>query len=234
MDKHIKTDEKLDRNELIKGNKKDRPISTRIPLEITYNRFLPNISKIIRKNWNILSVNRSLKNFFQNEPVTAFKRNKNFKELIDSNKIQNSIVKKINKNTLKPRKCSSCFGNSRTVSCNKVTTTSIFKNQQTQKTYMVFHEIDSSSVYVIYLMEYTLCKKQYVRKVETVFNIRLNNHRNDVKNAHPKTILLASKHIQEKNHNFNKHAKFIITDKLTNTRKPKEILRQRLIQRENF
>ena len=118
LDKHIKTDEKLDRNELIKGNKKDRPISTRIPLEITYNRFLPNISKIIRKNWNILSVNRSLKKIFQNEPVTAFKRNKNFKELIDSNKIQNSIVKKINKNTLKPRKCSSCFGNSRTVSCN--------------------------------------------------------------------------------------------------------------------
>ena len=82
-------------------------------------------------------------------------------------------------------------------------------------------------------MECTLCKKQYVGKAETAFNILLNNHRDDVKNPHPKTIL-ACKHFREKNHNFNKHAKFIIKDKLTNTKKPKEILRQRLIQRENF
>ena len=38
---------------------------------------------------------------------------------------------------------------------------------------------------------------------------------------------------QYKNHNFNKNTKFIITDQLTNTKKPKEILRQSLIQREN-
>ena len=37
LDKHIRTAEKLDRNELIKGNKKDKPINTRIPLAITYN-----------------------------------------------------------------------------------------------------------------------------------------------------------------------------------------------------
>ena len=39
---------KLDRYEPKKGNKKDTPISTNIPLAITYNLFLPNISKIIR------------------------------------------------------------------------------------------------------------------------------------------------------------------------------------------
>ena len=37
-----------------------------------------------------------------------------------------------------------------------------------------------------------------------------------------------------KKHKFNKHTKFIIIDKLTNTKKPKEILRQRLIEREHF
>ena len=64
LGKHIKTVQKLDRNELIKGNKKDTPISTHIPLAITYNRFLPNTSKISRKEWNIISVNESLKQFF--------------------------------------------------------------------------------------------------------------------------------------------------------------------------
>ena len=31
-------------------------------------------------------------------------------------------------------------------------------------------------------MERTLRKKQYVGKAETTFNVRLNNHKNDVKN----------------------------------------------------
>ena len=42
-------------------------------------------------------------------------------------------------------------------------------------------------------MECTLCNLQYVGKNETLFNIRLNNHREDVKD--PKAIL-ADKHFQ--------------------------------------
>ena len=82
-------------------------------------------------------------------------------------------------------------------------------------------------------MACTLCKQQYLGKLETPFNIRLNYLRNDVKNPHLKTIL-ACKHFREKRHNFNKHAEFIITDKLTIIEKPTEILRKRLIERENF
>ena len=67
-------------------------------------------------------------------------------------------------------------------------------------------------------MECTLCKKQHVQKAEIAFNIRLNNHRNDVKIPHSKTIL-ACKHFQEKHHHFNKHAEIIIIDKLMNTKK---------------
>ena len=70
-------------------------------------------------------------------------------------------------------------------------------------------------------------------KAHTPFNITRNNRRNDVKNPHPQTIL-ARKHFQEESHNFNKHAKFIIIGKLTNTKNPIEILNQSLIERENF
>ena len=55
-------------------------------------------------------------------------------------------------------------------------------------------------------MKYTLCKKQYVEKAENIFNIRLNNHREDAKNPYPKTILLC-KYFQEKNRNFDKQGK---------------------------
>ena len=54
---------------------------------------------------------------------------------------------------------------------------------------------------------------QYVGKAETAFNLRLNNHRKDTKK--PNSIL-ACKHFQEQGHNCNKHAKFIIIDKLVN------------------
>ena len=75
-----------------------------------------------------------------------------------------------------------------------------------------------NNMHVMWKIIYTLCKKQYVGKAETAFDLRLNNHRNDVKNPHPKTIL-ACKHFQEKSHNSNKHAKFIITDKRNSTKK---------------
>ena len=80
-------------------------------------------------------------------------------------------------------------------------------------------------------MKCTLCKKQYIGKSETIFNITLNNHRKDVKK--PDAILVC-RHVQEKKHVFNKHTKFIIIDKLTNTTKSKDILRRRLIKRENL
>ena len=73
----------------------------------------------------------------------------------------------------------------------------------------------------------TSCKKQYVRKLETSFNTIQNKHRKDVKEP---DAILAYWHF----HLFNKHAKFMIIDQFTNTIKSKDILRQRLIERENF
>ena len=80
-------------------------------------------------------------------------------------------------------------------------------------------------------MEYTLCNKQYLGKADSTFNIRLNNHRKDIKNLN---AILACRHFQQQGHNFNSHAKFIIIDKLVNTSSSKDILSEHLIQRENF
>ena len=72
---------------------------------------------------------------------------------------------------------------------------------------------------------------QHVGKAETAFKLRLNNHRQDTKK--PNSIL-ACKHFQEKGYNFNKHAKFIIIEKLVNLHSSKEALREMLVTRENF
>ena len=106
-----------------------------------------------------------------------------------------------------------------------------FESQQTNKYYTIYHEVNCSSAYVFYLMEYTLCKKQYVGKSETSFRISLKNHRKDIKKP---DAILACRHFQERNQIFNKHEKFIMLDKLTNTTKSKDILSQRLIESEIF
>ena len=72
---------------------------------------------------------------------------------------------------------------------------------------------------------------EYVGKAETTFNLRLNKHRKETKK--PNSIL-ASKHFQEQGHNFNKHANFIVIDKLVNLYGSKEALRAMLVVRENF
>ena len=117
------------------------------------------------------------------------------------------------------------------ICCKKVKTTTIFKSQQTNKTWKIFQNTNCKAVYTTYLMECIICNLQYVGKNETPFKIKLNNHRKDFED--PKAIL-ADKHFQKNGHRFNEHARFTIIDRLTNTNLDKEILRERLIQRENF
>ena len=132
------------------------------------------MSKVVHNHWNILSVNKAFKGIFQNEAVTAFRRNKNLKERIGGNKIECNKVEK--HNIMKKDKCFPCSVNNRTLCCKQVISSSTFKSQQTNKLYTIFDEVNCSSAYGVYLMECTLCKKQHVGKLETSFNIRLNNH----------------------------------------------------------
>lgn len=134
---------------------------------------------------------------FKKKPVTVFKLTKDIKELIGNNKIRNNVVERINKNNLKPEKYFLWLGNSQTVSWNQAIVVYIFKSQQIKKTCKMFHKVNCSTSYLTHLVEYTLSKKQHTAKVETTFNIRLNNYMNDVKSPHPKSIL-AWKHFQNK------------------------------------
>ena len=63
-------------------------------ININLQSLFPNISKMIRKYWNLLAINESLKEKFNSQPITAFGRNKNLKELIGSNRIEKNKVKK--------------------------------------------------------------------------------------------------------------------------------------------
>ena len=186
---------------------------------------------MIRKHWNLLVINKSLKEILNCQPITSLRWNKSLKELIGSNKIEKNKVDKRQVQKLKPGKWSPCLTNLRSLCCKQVRKATTFKRQQIKKIYKIFHNVNCASSYVVYLTKHILCNKQYIGKVETSFNISLNNHRKGVKKV---DTIMVCKHFQQESHNFNKHVKFTIINQLTNTSKSKETLTQRCIEKKNF
>ena len=104
------------------------------------------------------------------------------------------------------------------------------RSNQTKRIFCIYHNLSCKSKYVIYLLECTKCKIQYVGKAETEFNIRLNNHRKDVWKP---DAIPASHHFSGKNHNFNTQAKFILIEQIRHVDVDTEKIKERLEQREN-
>ena len=94
VDEQLEKVDKLVRDDLLQEKDQEQQDPKRIPLTLTYNRFLPNLTAAARKNWNILQTNKSLWELFQEQPITAFMRNKNLKEIIGGTRIENGKVKK--------------------------------------------------------------------------------------------------------------------------------------------
>ena len=62
----------MEREQLLLTNK--RTIQNRISVSITCNRYLPNISKIITKNWNILQISLTLQKVLDRKPMITYKK----------------------------------------------------------------------------------------------------------------------------------------------------------------
>ena len=80
----------IKRRQLLLTNKKTT--QNRIPVSITYHKYLPNISKIFTKNWNILQISPTLQKVFDKKPMITYKRNKNLGELIGGHTLQDGEV----------------------------------------------------------------------------------------------------------------------------------------------
>ena len=151
----------------------------RISLVLKFNRTLPNIKKIIDENWHLLQINPKLKNAFQGKPIIAYKRNRNLREIIGSNKILNNRVIRKKKAEKKHLLCNPCYTKRDNLCCQQKT--NIFKSYETGKTHKIFYQLTCKSQAVMYLLQCRICFIQYVGKSETTFNLRLNNHRKDSK-----------------------------------------------------
>ena len=123
-----------------------------------------------------MQISPTLQKVFDKKPMITYKRNKTLSELIGGHTLPGGkifqahlqIIRKESKSCNTTNKSSLCY--------TQVVNTKFFKSYQTKKTFKIFHELNCKSRFVIYLMECTLCKIQFIGKAETSFKIRLNNH----------------------------------------------------------
>ena len=195
--------DQLDRKQLLHQQK--RHDKQCIPLSVTYSRSLPNLKDIITKHWHILQANQSCKETFSTLPIIAFRKGTSLKQIIGTNTIHNNeklIKTKINHHTGKCVPCNS----TRCLCCQQLISTAIFKSNQTNKTFKIYHRVKSKSSFVIYLLECYICNIQYLSKSKIPFTIGLNNLRKDVKNSN---AIPACHNFNRRNHDFNNHGKII-------------------------
>ena len=130
-------------------------------MSITYNRYLPNISNIIRKNWKILQISPTLQRVFDKKPMITYKRNKN--HTLQSGKVLKIHLRIINSDS---KSCNTTTKLS--LCCTQVVNTKTFENYQTKSTFKIFHKLNCKSSFANCLMECTLSKIKYVGKAETL------------------------------------------------------------------
>ena len=136
--------------------------------------------------------------------MIAFHKNTSLKQRIGANTIRNNQKLLTPTETTTASQCTPCY-TSWSLCCQQVLKTRTFASTQTRETFTIFHQITCHSNYVIYLLECIMCKIQYVEKPEISFNIRLNNHRKDIKIAN---AIEACENFNNHEHTFAKHGKF--------------------------
>ena len=168
-----KTADQVYRGEL-KTSSKPHDNNT-VRLITTYNRTLPDMKAIVNKHWPILSTNERCQYVSKMNPQVVYKRNKNLKDILVRAKYRSGETHCTSRNEQNVLKCGSCSW------CNKISEGSKFKSYTTGIEYRVYHKMNCTSPWVIYLCSCKVHKKQYVGKSKPKLNIRMNNNRNHLR-----------------------------------------------------
>ena len=88
-----------------------------------------------------------------------------FRDFIGTKLIKNGKVKRNFINKVQG-KCAPCLANNRTLCWEKVANTATFSSNQTIRTFQINHNLNCKNKYVMYLLECTKCKMQYLEKLK--------------------------------------------------------------------
>ena len=118
-----------------------------------HNQILPKFRKILSDNWSLIKVNNRLKHVFKEQPIIAYRRNKNLRDMIGGTTIKSNRAVGKQRTILKRGYCKPCFSRTNSLYCKQVIPVTTFKSNVTLKAYQVFHQLNCKSSYITYLSE---------------------------------------------------------------------------------
>ncbi len=161
-----------------------------IPLILTYDPRKKAMNKIITDNEKLLETD-SMGSGFKKEyhTMVTYRRPRNLKDIL----VHSDFVrppKRKNGMTTCAKHCSSCP---------QVLLTDKIKSTTTQKEYEVQGSHTCQSNHVIYLIQCTKCRSQYVGQTMNTLHTRMTSHRSDIKN---KKVTSVAGHFNSPNHSL--------------------------------
>ena len=186
----------------------DKPKNKTPPVMITrYNPTNPNIKKFIYSNWNIIENCDELKQIVTQKPLIGFRRLPNLRDIPTSNRISYPPIQ--NPTPISQPKVCTRLGKCNY--CPLLYQIEHFQSHHTGKTHKcmnlpkpVLQTCEVSNI--VYLIECTLCGKQYIGETGRPFRNRIYEHIASVK-KHKSQITPVSKHFHLDNHSH-KHMRF--------------------------
>ncbi|CAN7947414.1 unnamed protein product, partial [Ixodes hexagonus] len=180
-----------DRKSMLSSRTTRNATKNPVNLTLTYNNNLPAIGSILRKHQHLLQQSDTLKKIFPDVPRVVYRRPQNIR-----NKLVHAKLTK--PSSPKPGGCKPCK-KSRCKICRQMLSANIVSSTNSNFRHAIKSDVNCDSENVIYLIECSTCKEQYIGQTKTAFRFRFNNHKADVK---CKPNLPVSKHFSQPGHSI--------------------------------
>ena len=149
--------------------------NNRIPFVVTFNPALPNIRQIIFNNLNILRSSQRCKAAFPSPPLVSYRRCNNLRDI---------LVRATHRRP--PPKTPGAFrcNRSRCKTCPFITEgTTFYTFFSTNEQRQILHHISCSSSNLIYMIQCSRCKVQYIGETKRQLSDRFGEHRRAIEKA---------------------------------------------------
>ena len=215
---HNKRAARFSQNDLLET--KNKKIKSPEVLVTTFNPRNPNISRIIRDNWNIIENTEDLQKIFPDKPLIGYRRLPNLRDILTSNTISYPPKKARQSISSLPPVCTRL---AKCTYCPKLHKVTIFISTHTDSTHQCRnlppkHRITCEIYNIIYLIHCTKCNKQYIGETGRPFRKRIYEHIASVKNPN-KISTPVSRHFTAEDHSY-KHMRFSVVQWLGNKTGP--------------
>ena len=159
-------------HDLIHKSVTKRATNNRLPIVLTYNLTNPDIIGLVTKFWPILQTSVKGAILFKDPPVRAFRRSPNLRDHLVKAALKSNTPKTTPypQQFCKKQDCQTCKSIKRRD-----------KLPQNNREYKLAKDVNCLTNNVVYLLECTRCKKQYVGETKRNFLTRFKEHLADIR-----------------------------------------------------